>query len=458
MPFITISKGQSRDGFVRGSVNGADFAVPVGFGISVTQTLIDFLTASNITFTSASGSDDPKTYDLGGTDTSDSAAMVGNSRIDQLIRSNVALSARDYMPEIFNYDPAYLARAKSAFNSTMAGDSRTRVVCAGPSTCQGAGAGNSGLFNVNGARARSWPTFTGKSLTAFGMPARSDSFWGMSSFGTGAAYTGYDPRVTAANWVPNIATIGSGFFESPNSITTPLRFTPTGTWDRADIYYAQYPSAGVATTNIDGVTNTGINAAAGANALLKMTLNAASLGTHYVEVARASGGPVDVLGIDCYSSAVPDVAVWNVGFGGATSAQFASANNVWDAIPALKFLAPHLTVVEIGINDWRDAGVGVEVFRANMTTFIDAAKISGDVIIVAPFPSKTDRASVAQQAAYIQVLFDLAVSKSCVLINMTRRMGSWAAANARGDYFDELHPNVRPYANLGGLITGLVVR
>jgi lysophospholipase L1-like esterase len=223
-----------------------------------------------------------------------------------------------------------------------------------------------------------------------------------------------------------------------------------------------YPGNGSFDLRIDGGAATVLttNAAAG---MTKLVVTATSAGIHTLTVTpQAANAGTTYLGwIDAWNGAAPAIGIANMGFPGSTAGQWTDSGAPYRSPFAVPYYGAALAIVDLGINDWKDAGTGVAAFRTTYQSLIATLKAGGsDVIVLVPFPSSTSRAPVAQQAAYIQVLYALAKANNCVLIDMTRRFGSYAqqAALTPSQYADALHPKATLYANAARLIASVLLR
>jgi len=375
------------------------------------------------------------------------------SAIIDAVGGDPTARAQNFSPEVYNYDPAYLAKWRVARSRVRAGDARAKVATVGDSTTAGQGSGGSAL---NSLRSRSYPAYLAKALAGSGIPARHDNIFGSSGFSTN--YPLYEPRVTANGWTPGSAISLGGTMYSTNG-TTAFRYTATGSLvDTFIVYLARNPGLGTVNISIDGGAATSV-ATAGTGGVIAQVITTTAGTSHYVEVARTTGGDVYIVGIEAYNSAVPDVAVLNVGSSGTRLGDWVANTNVgFSPLPALQVLAPDLSIINLGINDWTQANVDVAAVKVQYQTLITGAKVSGDVIIVVPVPSQITRATVAQQAALIAPMYDLAKTNNCVLIDMTRRFGSWATANAGGFTYDDLHYNALGYADEAQTVCQMLLR
>src|SRR5260370_307952 len=100
---------------------------------------------------------------------------------------------------------------------------------------------------------------------------------------------------------------------------------------------------------------------------------------------------MNFLGFDAYLSTTPKIHLLNLGCGSAFASYLAANVNSYDPIPWYKFIAPDLTIISLGIDDWIDS-TGTINYSAGLQTIITACRLSGDVILMTPFPSAASQA------------------------------------------------------------------
>lgn len=351
-----------------------------------------------------------------------------------------------------------LARWRKALANVRTGQGRAKVACVGDSTTTGWGAGTS-TNGLAGARAKSFPTYLASVLAGMGLPTNTNSIWGTANLDNGQTigvllYGDYDTRVvypstfTSPSASPLVDSLGGRLFRCASPNTSSLVFTPTGSIDTVNVHYVKNSGNGTFTINFDGgaTAATVDSNAAGALAAQNLTIAA---GAHDVRVQRSVGGTVFVVGIEAYLSTAPAIDIWNMGAPGWKAGDWAYSVNAWSPANAIQYANPDLTFINLGINDWKDTPTDIATYTTNMQTVITAAKSGGgSCILVVPFPSQTTRASVAQQASFVQAIYSLASANGCGVVDMTSRFASWDAANALGFAYNDLHPNSYGYADM----------
>ena len=339
----------------------------------------------------------------------------------------------------YNFSLTNLLKWQSAKANIMAGVSHEIVALVGDSTTKGAGA----------SAITAYSRYLADLLELSGIPATDDSIFG-TTFG-GADLATFDTRLTFNGGWTNFGgiSVGGPFFTTPSAGT--VTFTPRRQIDTADIFDITASGAGSYNINFDGGASLlSVNQNA-ANAATKRSVSG-SLGTHAINIVRAAGTNYFV-GIAGYNSAKKSARLMNLGWSGSTAEQWDTNINAWDPKNYLKFIAPKLTILCLGINNWRlNGAAGVAAYKTAMLNLIAAAKVSGDVIIVTPSPSDVSDASMDTQALYIQAMYELADAADVPLIDLWSRWVSYAVRQPLGWMDDVRHPTARGYADEAAMI------
>ena len=329
--------------------------------------------------------------------------------------------------------------AKAA--NVRSGASRARVLCIGDSVTFGQGAGTPDAFT--GARALSYPAQLAVKMAAAGLPAINESFF--AGFGGGATKTtmvAYDSRIAAgAGWSAGLApvTAGGGHWFN-NSDLTALSFTPSIPVDRFTVYYFTEPTFGNFTIDVNGGATTPLSQNS-AKSLASVTLTPA-LGTNTINIRRVSGY-VRIAGVIAWNSAAPAVDVVNLGWSGSTAVGWNDTTDPWSPLNALGTLAPDLTIIKLGINDWQ-TNITLANFKTGLNALITRARLTGDVMLCSPNQTGGSALSTAQDT-YINVLRDIVDSANVRLSDGYVFHGTYAALNGAGKMFDTLHPKAVVY-------------
>jgi hypothetical protein len=371
------------------------------------------------------------------------------------VQANLGIAATG----LYNWKSTNTVKIRKAIADTLAGLASTRIIEIGDSTTAGvadvpAGAG-AALWNLSppALLSRAIQAMLNNSLV--GVPQSSFGDMGFTDY----SYLGtYDTRVVrGAGWVAGALTLGGA---GPANTTTTNAITYTfPNCDTFDLYYIRNGGFGTFNYNVDGGSNTLINAdSGGGNSIAKITIAAGSLGSHTLSIARASG-TVYLVGVESRNSAIQGVSVWNMGSSGKTSDYFTTTANSWGALTALKGFAPNLTIINLGINDRRDPNgpVPLATTIANLQTIITGAKISGDVLLLDPAASDATAAPLDRQATMSAALRALAFTNDIPFMSVPERFGLYSVANANGLMSDTLHPNSRLNADRARLLANMLL-
>jgi lysophospholipase L1-like esterase len=340
--------------------------------------------------------------------------------------------------------------AKAA--AVRAGSARARVLCIGDSVTYGQGAGTSDAWT--GARPLSVPAKLATKLAAAGLPAINESmFAGFAGANpTVAQMLSYDTRIAAgAGWFNDAGfPTAGGEVWANSSDTTALSFTPSIPVDTIVVYYYTDPVLGQLTIDVDGAGQTGHNS--GVAKSLATVTKSVSLGTHTVNIRRTTGY-LRIAGVIAWNSASKAVDVINLGWSGATAGVWNSTTDPWSPLNAITALAPDLSIIELGINDWQTA-VAPATYAANIAALITRCKLTGDVVLCSPYQTVGQDPQVN---AYVDALRDAYDLADVRLVDFYQKEGTYAARNALNEMFDGLHAKAVVYdrqaATLASLLT-----
>lgn len=337
--------------------------------------------------------------------------------------------------------------------SVRSGASRARILCIGDSVTFGEGAGTPDKFT--GARPLSYPAQLAVKLAAAGLPAINESFFAGFGGGTTTAATmlSYDARIVAgAGWSAGLTpvTAGGGHWVNNSDLTT-LSFTPTIPVDRFAVYYFTEPTFGEFTIDVNGGSTTPLSQNS-TKSLANVTLTAV-LGTNTVNIRRVSG-TVRIAGVIAWNSAAAAVDVINLGWSGSTAVSWNSTIDPWSPLNAIQTLAPDLTIIKLGINDWTNS-VTLANFRAGLNALIARARLTGDVMLCSPNQTGGAALTTAQDT-YIDVLRDVVDSANVRMSDGYVFHGTYAALNGAGKMFDTLHPKATVYDAEAAILTSVL--
>lgn len=347
-------------------------------------------------------------------------------------------------PGVYNRTPVNLQKWRKAVGDVISGAATTaKYMIIGDSQVAGS------------TRLTAWPRRLKDILTTSAIPFTDDSSFGPAGRADLATFATYDPRHTfGAGWAlyPDTTYSSLGGVVIYNSTTTNgWAWTPLGTVDTVEVYYINAPAAGSFTVDIDGaVSGSGFATVTtnGNTQVAKSTINVGSAGAHTLNIKRVSG-LVMIVGMRAYNSAVPSLTIMTAGWAGSSTGNWATNTNPYQPIGALKLVAPHLTDIMLGANDWHDAtATPLATFITNYQTIITAAKVSGDVRLITPYPSDPVSWSTLQ-AQYNAAIMQLGATNSVEVVNLTDRYVSYTQATAIGfSAGDGVHQSATGHADL----------
>jgi lysophospholipase L1-like esterase len=336
-----------------------------------------------------------------------------------------------------------MATFRAAMEEVRTGTGRCRVIIVGDSTTAN-GYPNDGLTS----KQNSWPMKMGKKLDESYVSASHYNWFGANGYTLSADYEEFYPNLNFSGTWSNGASVSYGGFNwACNGAGPFIEWTIEVPTDTIEIYYIT--SAGLGTWNyqLDGGATTPV-VATGVNSLQKITLNT-TLGMHVVRINGVTGS-CGLSGMAAFNSTEAGVDIYNGGWRGSTSGDWNVTTNPWSSRNWINFLAPDLTIINLGINDWRDNVLAASDYETNIQAFITEAKETGDCVIQLPFPSATtgsanNFASQAVQDSFRAYLLSLAESNDCPYIDTQELFGSHAQASIDGYVTDALHSNTPGY-------------
>jgi lysophospholipase L1-like esterase len=346
-----------------------------------------------------------------------------------------------------------LKKWRAALAKVRDGQSNAKLAMFGDSTFLGSGATGVAGYPAGG-RSKGPCVKLADMLNSYFCQAVSHAVIGT---GNNASLFTWDPRfVQGAGW--SFTTLNNvwGISAINNSTTTNnLTFTPSGSVDTFVVWYTTTSgSARSFNWSVDagGTTNINCNVA---KSMASVVIPAGAAGTHTLNLARVAGS-VYILGIQAYNSSTKCVEVLNMGRSGGRASQATSSNTEpWDALNALPLFAPDLTVINLTINEWLNAGT-VDAWKIHMQQIIDVAKTTGDVILMAGVPSKINQAALAYQSSFAAAAGELAAANGLPFLDVFGRFGSQESISSL--YTDDIHPNGAGYADMISPLYNLITQ
>ena len=358
--------------------------------------------------------------------------------------------------------PSPLPRLATALARVRAGVGSARIACIGDSTTDG-----------QGRASASWPRRLATKLRTGGLPATSDSWFGVGIGATTAAITAQEPRISFAGggWgVHTQASLGGRFpFCPPADTTSALTFTPDLPSNQIDVWFLSLGGAGTAAILADGAQLATFNTGAGF-AVSKHTVTAGGAAAARVWSIRhtGTGGNVFVMGMAARDTALPSVEITNAGWSSSRSGDWVDpALGFYTPLNALATFAPDASVISLGLNDrnasggtWAAPATPLATYAANIAAIAAAAKAAGDVIGLIPPQSNTAAGFVAPDA--VQAQFNAALGAALVphgapIVSLPALWGATAGSMRAGMMADERHPNAVGYDAVAELMRDVLV-
>lgn len=365
-------------------------------------------------------------------------------------------------PELGN-SSATLPNFNVALQKVIAGTASTRILFIGDSTTLGVG--SNGSDTSGNWPSNSFPKKISDLFNAANVNSHWNSWFGGGFSGNPGSVPLCDARVTGAvsgAWSIFDSThnsLGGGLLTASSSSSS-ISFLPTTNVDTFNMFYVNNGSGwGEFSFNINGGTATIVNVAgsgtgATAHNLISSSISG-TLGSNTVNISQTGSGSVFFCGVEAFNSANKWVSVCNTGWGGATSGNWNSTiDNYAPATSVVaSCLSPSLTVISLGINDWRNS-VSTTTYSNNIQALITNYKAVGDVMLVSPPPSEDNVGAPVNsvQATYVAVLKALAASNNIPLVDVFNTWGTWATANANGWMTDNYHPNGTGYQLIANMV------
>lgn len=355
--------------------------------------------------------------------------------------------------------PSLLPRTRRAIARVRSGMGNGRFLCIGDSTVLGVW--SAGGLTTGDMKPNAWPTHLANLLNASGVNAHANSFFACGSNTLGAPSNGTnDSRlVVGSSWTAfiNQPTIGGSYLRASDA-TNSLSFTPTQNCDTFNVFYPSQAGAGYGKFNvkINAAAAAVVDENAGASFGISVATKTGTLGANTCNITWDSVAPCYITGVEGYDSSKKWISVCNAGRSGAKASDLVTPG----ILLALPGIAPDLTIISVGINDWCNS-VPVSTFSANLQTIITTALAVGDVLLVSPFPSNPGGSGAplaSVQYQYVSALQALAVANSVPLVDVYGRFNAYSTANSLNFMGDDLHPNQSGYADAAQAIFNAISR
>lgn len=343
-------------------------------------------------------------------------------------------------------DPLKYKKWRVAAGRVRDGSANAKILLIGDSTTNGSGAGGAG-YTANG-RVKNRSVKLAAGLTRSYLPANAHGQVGGSNVAP-ATYQSFDPRWNyGAGWatqtVLNKALGRTSLLN--NSTTNAVTFTPAGNVDTFVVYYAQAASQGTFNYLVDGAGSTLVTATNATPGVGSVTIAAGSPGTHTLSIIR-NISTIHILGIRAFDSTNPSIEIIQAGCSGAIASDYDGSTNPWDGLNFIQNnIQPDLSIFCMGINDWA-ASTSLAAFSSSVRNILTACLVTGDALLVTPFPSQISFASLATQQQYVDAAIAVARSLNVEHVDVWRRIVSYETGQPQGYFADTQHPSGVGYSD-----------
>lgn len=310
----------------------------------------------------------------------------------------------------------------------------SRVSCVGNSQTRGLWAINNTVNDVQDYN-NNWVANLANSMP---FNTEYNSFFGNGNFNSSPS----DGRVTIpAAWNSNsVFTLGGTYFCASSAGT--MSFLPDRSVDRFEIFYDTGSSTASFSYNIDGGSNTTINQNTGSDGMVRLVINAATLGSHTLNINWVSGQSF-ITGFGAWNSAISQMQFDNCGWPGGKMTQFATANVgvISSPLTSLSIVAPDLVIIEGGQNDLL-ASVPVTTILTALQAMVTYIQPFADIVIVNPIPLPSSSVALVTQGQYSAGVINICNVNNVPCADMFNRWVSYVYSNNLGLYGgDNVHPN-----------------
>lgn len=296
-----------------------------------------------------------------------------------------------------------------------------------------------------------WPYLLRQHLSSRGVP-----LGGTGWVPTGMAWDGQNPKdpriaLTSGTWSDIYGDLASSSSGATLTFTSDLPGTA--------IAVAYPTTGGVFTVSVDGGAPVTVTPAGGSLAVATYSVTGLADTVHTIQVVRTSG-TVTIYGFKVSKSTglqIHNMALVGVSANNWASEALTPRTRGW--LTNRLSISPDVVHIALGAND-------LNYSRTTTQCVADIETIAGqwedsDIILHA-MPAPSPAASVptppsdATWQDYIARMRALATSLDCPLVDLYRRYGSYATANANGLMGDPVHPNPSMHGDWALLVANLV--
>jgi lysophospholipase L1-like esterase len=322
----------------------------------------------------------------------------------------------------------------------IAGTGNARLLFIGNSITAGSGAtgDTTGTYQKNNAAAASYPTRLAEMLNASALPASWNSFIGGQYE---SDWHAHDNRIDMGGWTDyGLGSIGANVLAALGETGVKFSFTPSSAFDTVEvlgIYNGEWGIYVSVDEQPSAASVTMYNSQRFGDATICSPID---LGEGYSTISVehwANAGLIS--GLIASNSQRPEVLVMRAGWFGATIGNLTGAT-----LGGIEALRPDMTVIAMTVND-PATGITPEDFKAQYQMVIDAAKISGDVMLM--IEPQGVNGDDPLQLAFAQYVRDLGSTNNIPVFDMGSQWRPYAANEPF--YFDGIHPNGSGYSDIG---------
>jgi hypothetical protein len=369
----------------------------------------------------------------------------------------------------------FMPNIRRALANVRANLGPARVAIVGDSTVFGVGANNNAAVN-----SRLWGLqyFTAKILTAKGLPAHDNSWFGVGSTTDITQKHSADPRVTFGATSPTAGLLTTSIVGIMPLITAAIagpagltdhfaQFIPGTISDTVDLYYSlgnapnaklSYGTSATPTASTElsysSVSSVTTGIAPGGNEIKRFTfLPTRGANNYWAYNKTGAGANFYVMGMDLHDSQNYAVSIWNLGRGGSKMNDYLHNTPGYggtDGFDNLSSMSPDLVIFQVPLLNDLIAGTPIASVAADLQTYISNLKSTGliDVTISVDIPRNAASTPLATQLLYVEAIKTVAYVNGLVFLNSYDRWGSYETATALGFMSgDGLHPRDIGYAD-----------
>jgi lysophospholipase L1-like esterase len=350
-----------------------------------------------------------------------------------------------------------LPRFFNALAATAANLADTNVAVLGDSIMAGAYATGSPWV---GARPLSPPSVLAQILSNY-FEINQDSVFGDSSLLVPLGQ--YDPRMSATtnNWnVFSPAGLGGQCFRNDTNEESTLSMRTTNSFDTITVRYLQSPGGASFNVRVAGGIPLGatVSTVGGLDDVIITRTCPRVTGPNRIDIQREAGaGALPIYSIEASDSTKRRVNIYNWGYGGSSSNDWASVVNVYDPPAMINSESPHLTFICVGVNDAL-LGTVPATYITNMQTLIDNVRVTSDIVLCIPSPVATGSSSAATQFGLYSLLRDLGQKNGVPVCDVNALFGNYLTGVAAGYYLpanEAVHPGAAGQAAIATLFASV---